>query len=279
MGVDIVDILVLQLVAVVVDFVLDVKGAVGVEIVLVALEHHVHLRQGIVGQLKHLVQMLILLVGEIVLALDLAVERPGDVVAAVADRLYLTDLAEHGTQLGLGLVAQVRIAHIVEIVANLYLHVVRDTLVFLDTGEELDKLVAVGLAQEFAYHAKHALDALCIALYLLLCLEHGEFRGLHDSCLDEAETEIVFLGTQLGLDDTAHQLLYLWDKPHQYEGVGDVEGGVEGRQDKTELGRVLQEVGSALVMDPSKPTKPQTMLMKGLNTVSTHSTPNTLKTM
>ena len=92
-AVDIVDVFVLQLVAVVVDFVLDVKGAVGVKIVLVALEHHVHLRQGIVGQLKHLVQMLILWLGEVFLALHLTIDGAGNVVARVADALKLRNLA------------------------------------------------------------------------------------------------------------------------------------------------------------------------------------------
>lgn len=103
--VDIVDVLALQLVAVVVDFVLDVEGTVGIGVALVPYESHVHLREGIVGKLHHLVHVLILGRDEVLLALAAAVDGSCDVVTAVADALDLGNLTEHGADLGFRLVA------------------------------------------------------------------------------------------------------------------------------------------------------------------------------
>ena len=65
-----------------------------------------------------------------------------------------------------------RIAHLVEILRNLNLHVVGDSLVFLDAGIELDELVVVGLAQEFLHHTEHTLNALGETVDLLLSLQY-----------------------------------------------------------------------------------------------------------
>ena len=121
-----------------------------------------------------------------------------------------------------------RITHLVEILRNLNLHVVGDAFILLDAGIELDKLIVVGLAQEFLHHAEHTLDALCETVNLLLSLQYRDFRSLHDTALDEAQTEIVLVGILFWTDNLAYQLLYLRDKPNQDKGVGEVERGMEG---------------------------------------------------
>ena len=60
MVVYIVDVLALQLIAIVVDFVLDVEREVGIVVSLMTYEGDVHLGKGIVGKLHHLVHVLIL---------------------------------------------------------------------------------------------------------------------------------------------------------------------------------------------------------------------------
>ncbi len=60
MVVYIVDVLTLQLVAIVVDLVLDVEREVGIVVYLMTYEGDVHLGEGIVGKLHHLVHVLIL---------------------------------------------------------------------------------------------------------------------------------------------------------------------------------------------------------------------------
>ena len=73
MVVDIVDVLRLELVAVVVDFVLDVEGTVDIEGLLTTIEQAVHLRERLVGEFHHLMDMVVLLLGEVfLLALILA---------------------------------------------------------------------------------------------------------------------------------------------------------------------------------------------------------------
>ncbi len=113
-----------------------------------------------------------------------------------------------------------RIAHLVEILGNLYLHVVRDAFVFLDAAIEFYKLIFIGFAKKRLHHAEHALDALGKAVNLFLCLQDRDFRCLHDTALDKAQAEIVFIGILLRTDNLAYQLLYLWNEPNQDKGVG-----------------------------------------------------------
>ena len=140
-----------------------------------------------------------------------------------------------------------RVAHLVEVLGNLNLHVVRDALVFFDAGIEFDKLVLVGFAQEFLHHAKHVLDALGETVDFLLSLQNGDFRSLHDTTLDEAQAEVVLVGILLRTDNLAYQLLNLWDKPYQDKGVGEVERGMEGGKHEGELGCIGNEMRIVLL--------------------------------
>ena len=87
MVVYIVDVLALQLIAIVVDFVLDVEREVGIVVPLMTYESDVHLGEGIVGKLHHLMHVLILGSDEVFLAFETAVECAGDVETAVTDTL------------------------------------------------------------------------------------------------------------------------------------------------------------------------------------------------
>ena len=89
MVVYIVDVLALQLVAIVVDFVLYVEREVGIVVPLMTYESDVHLGEGIIRKLHHLVHVLVLRRNEIFLATDAAVQGAGDVETAVTDTLNL----------------------------------------------------------------------------------------------------------------------------------------------------------------------------------------------
>ena len=89
MVVYIVDVLALQLVAIVVDLVLDVEREVRIVVPLMTYESDVHLGEGIIRKLHHLVHVLILRRNEIFLATDAAVQGAGDVETAVTDTLNL----------------------------------------------------------------------------------------------------------------------------------------------------------------------------------------------
>ena len=107
MVIHIVDVLALQLVAVVVDLILDVEREVGIVVSLMTYKGDVHLGEGIVGKLLHLMHVFILRRDEILLATVAAVQGTGNVEAAVTDTLNLRNLTEHGADLSLGLVRQI----------------------------------------------------------------------------------------------------------------------------------------------------------------------------
>lgn len=89
MVIDIIEVLVAKLVAVVVDFRLDIERMRHGERVAVVGEHIVHLRQSLIHQLKHLMDVLILLVSEVLLVVLLALDGARDIEATVANALYL----------------------------------------------------------------------------------------------------------------------------------------------------------------------------------------------
>ena len=202
-------------------------------------EHIDHLGEGGVGQLEHLVDALILLVCELLLALVLPVDGACHVVATVTDTLYFRDLTEHGTDLAFGVIAQMGVAHLIQVFGNLYLHVVGYSLVFLDTGIQLAEILLILLVQQLADHGKHTVDALAEAPNLLLCLQNGKLRSLHDASLDETQTEILILTLSLGFDEITYNLLNLWDEPNQYGCVANVEASMEHRQDHRKDGCLL----------------------------------------
>ena len=76
--------------------------------------------------------ILILLCRELFLVLSLALDGAGKIVAAVTNTLYLRNSTQHRTDLRLGIIAEMSIAHLVEILGYLYLHIIRNTLVLLD---------------------------------------------------------------------------------------------------------------------------------------------------
>ena len=67
MVVDVGKVLRTQLVTVVVDLVLDVKRAGSIEILFMTFEQHVHLRERIVDELEHLMDVVILVLVEVFL--------------------------------------------------------------------------------------------------------------------------------------------------------------------------------------------------------------------
>ena len=173
-------------------------------------------------------QVLILLLSKVLLALQLAAYGAGDVVARVADRLNLRNLAQHGAYLSLSIVREMGVADVVEIVGYLNLHVVRDALILLNTSENLVELGVVLYAQQFAYHTEHTLNALCKRLNLLLCLKHRELRSLHDRrATDVAQAEIVLVLLHRRLDNVAYEALHLRNEPYQHRCVAHVEGSME----------------------------------------------------
>ncbi len=98
--VDVVEVLGLNHVAVVVDFVLDVIGTVDVAVFLVVHEDAVHLGETVVNKVHHALDVLDLISRELLIAGAVAVDDACYLVNAVADTLYFGYLTQHGSHLG-----------------------------------------------------------------------------------------------------------------------------------------------------------------------------------
>ena len=131
------------------------------------------------------------------------------------------------------------ISYLPDVASDLVLHAVAELLCLPDPLEELAEGLLVSSGIELLHLAEHALHLLSEHNYLLLRLQHGDFRGLHETAADELQAEFLFFLSLLGLDDGAHKPLYLGDKPDEDSGVHHVEGRVEGRQGERKLHRTL----------------------------------------
>ena len=168
--------------------------------------------------------MVVLLLDEMVfLAIILTGDGAGHVVAGVTDRLQFGNLTEHGSDLGLRIVAEVGIRYGVEILGDLEFHIIGDTFVFLDAGEELVEVASLRILlvrgtrrkrEQFANHAEHALHTFGERLDFLLSLKHGELRRLHEASRNEVQAEVFFLVDLLRLDHPAYESLNLRDEPY-----------------------------------------------------------------
>ena len=155
------NVLALQLVAEVVDFVFKIECTVHVETNLATVHQCVHLCQGIIGELHHLVHVLILTLGEmLLLALHFARNGTCHIIAGITDTLQFRYLTEHGANLGLRVITEMSVTHLVKIFGNLNLHIVGDAFIFLNACEKFGKLGIVFLLKEFPYHTKHTLHTL-----------------------------------------------------------------------------------------------------------------------
>ena len=82
-------ILIAQLVTECIDFCLDIKRTVHIKSMTVVGEHEVHLRQSLIHQQEHLMNVLMLLFGKLLLVIYLSLDGSGYIKAAIADTLNL----------------------------------------------------------------------------------------------------------------------------------------------------------------------------------------------
>ena len=168
--IDLGDVLCLQLVAEVVDLMLNVEGAVHIVRFFTAAHQFVHLGERVVRETHHLVNMAILLVVEVILlAVVFAGDGAGHVVAGIADGLQFAHLTQHSADLTLRVIREVGITDVFKVFGNLQFHIVADALVFLDAGVELVEFAllrvflvggAAGEVEQILHHPEHALHTL-----------------------------------------------------------------------------------------------------------------------
>ena len=213
---------------------------VHIDTLAIVSKHEVHLGKRLIYQLEHLMDILILLGSELLLVLSLALDGAGEVVAAVTNALYLGNRTQHRTNLCLGIITQMGIAHLIQILGYLNLHVIRYALILLDALIELVESFGILGIHQLSHHTKHTMNALTETADFLLCLEDRKLRCLHDTSLDKTQAEILILLISLRLDKLANHLFQLWDKPDEYTRVADIEAGVEHRQDDRQQLRLLR---------------------------------------
>ena len=213
---------------------------VHIDTLAIVSKHEVHLGKRLIYQLEHLMDILILLDSELLLVLSLALDGAGKVVATVTNALYLGNRTQHRTNLRLGIITQMGIAHLIQILGYLNLHIIRNALILLDALIELVESLGILGIQQLVHHTEHTVDALAETANLLLCLEDRKLRSLHDTRLDKAQAEILILLIRLRLDKLANHLFQLWNKPDEYARIADIEAGVEHRQDDRQQSSLLR---------------------------------------
>ncbi len=114
MVIHIIQVLVSELSTEVIDFRLNIIGMVHVDSLSIVSKHKVHLGKRLIYQLEHLMDVLILLAVELLLVLSLALNGAGKVEATVTNTLNLGNRTQHRTNLCLGIITQMGIAHLIQ---------------------------------------------------------------------------------------------------------------------------------------------------------------------
>jgi len=226
---DIHNVLLLENLAVIVDFVLEIQRMVDIHLLRI-VEHGNHVRQSLVAKVHDVLDMVVLFFGEIFLAAELAVDGTGHVVASIADAFDFGNFPKHRLDGRLAFGAQAAFAYFVQVVRDFDFHVVTDALVLLDAGEQSHEVILVLHLEQVGNEVEHLLRTGREQADFLAGLKQRKFGSSHEAGTDEVQAGIFFLFGVLGLDNPAHELLDKLDEPDLYEGVRDVERGVERRE-------------------------------------------------
>ena len=190
--------------------------------------HDNHLLQGIIRQLHHEMDMLVLLLGEILIGLALAVDGTCQVIAAVADALYLRHFTQHGTYLQLTFRTQASFGHLIQIIGNLQLHAVTDILVLLHTAEHFVEIIILLRMQQVLHHSEHTAGTFGKKMYFLACLQDGQLCRRKHTARDK--TQAIFLVLLLHWNNGTDRTFDKLHEPYQYQHVADIEASMECRK-------------------------------------------------
>ena len=137
------------------------------------LDHDNHLRQSIIGQFHHEMNVLILLLCEILIGLTLPADGTCQVIATVTNTFNLSYLTKHGTYLKLTFRAQTPFRYLIQVIGNLQFHIITDILVFLNPAEKFIEVIILFSMQQILYHTKHTMNTLGKQMNLLTGLKYG----------------------------------------------------------------------------------------------------------
>ena len=154
----------------------------------------------------------------------------GHLVTGITNGFQFAYLTKYHAGLILCLVRQVLIAHLFEIIRNLYFHVVGDGLITFDTCILTFKLLLVLLIYQCACHPEHAMHTLGKMYDFLLCLQYSNFWRLYHTTTDEVQRRGLFGFLFVFWHKFANDLLHLRNQADEQSCIKDIETGVEHGQ-------------------------------------------------
>ena len=187
-----------------------------------------HLRQRIVCQAEHLMDMFILVFGEVDTSRAFVVDGTGQIIAAVADTLYLSHFTKHLLNLQLTFRTQASFRYLIQVIGYLYLHVVTDIFILLYPAEQLVEVVLILGMQQIPYHPEHTLDTFGKKIDFLSGLQDRKFSCRQQTSIDELQP--VFFLLFLLRNNLAYGLFDEMDKPDKNQNIAYIEASMESRQ-------------------------------------------------
>ena len=117
----------------------------------------IHSGQRLFQQGEHLVDVVVLFVGELRFAFVAASDTTCQVVTGVGNTFYFRNGTEHDADLFFTFRAQAAFSNECQVIGDLDFHAVADVLVFLDTAVYFQEVILVLFIKQVLDHAEHAL--------------------------------------------------------------------------------------------------------------------------
>ena len=114
-----------------------------------------HLQQRVIRQLKHLMNMVILLFGKIFIPPKLMIDGTRQMVTTVTYTFQLRHLTQHSTYLQLTFGTQTPFRYRIQVVSYLKFHIVADVFIFLNAAKQFVEIILIRSMQQITHHAKH----------------------------------------------------------------------------------------------------------------------------
>ena len=130
------------------------------------------------------------------------------------------------------------VTHLFKIFCNLNLDLIGYGFFIFNNCKQFGEFAVVFLIEKLTHFCKHLLNENTESGCLFLCLQHCDFRCLHESVADVTQSDGFFFSFRLIFDSPAHYFLDLRDKSDEDGGVGNIEAGVEHSEHHAQFSRV-----------------------------------------
>ena len=156
-------------------------------------------------------------------------DGPADGFPAVSKGFQLAADSEKGTDIGLGCFAQAVLVEVVEEVHDFVFDSVGNFLILHQLlAEWLILFPTVGRKQGIVYMFQPVLHYFAEMADFLVGLGYGQLRGGDQTIVQIFDSVLIlFRRSRLVLYDELDHRAYLFREPYHYQGVDEVEGGME----------------------------------------------------